>query len=67
MVDSVPAFGASTSMPRDQRFGFLFDFSVKASCFATSLSELSSVLLVAEAAMEEGGVCPSSPPVDAPS
>ena len=54
-------------MPRDQRFGFLFDFSVKASCFATTLSELSSVLLVAEAALEAGGVCPSSPPVDAPS
>ena len=67
MVDSVPAFGASASMPRDQRFGFLLDFSVKASCFATTLSELSSVLLAAEAALEAGGVCPSSPPVDAPS
>ena len=66
VVDSVPAFGASASMPRDQRSGFLLDLSVKASCFA-SLSELSTVLLVAEAAPEAGDVCPSSPPVDAPS
>ena len=65
-IDSAPAFGASASMPRDQSSGFLFDFSAKASCFVT-LSELSSVLLVAEAALEAGGVCPSSPPVDAPS
>ena len=65
-IDSAPAFGALASMPRDQRSGFLFDFFVKASCFAT-LSELSSALLVAEAALEAGGVCPSSTPVDAPS
>ena len=52
VADSAPAFGASASMPRDQRSVFLLDFSVKASCFAT-LSELSSVL-IAEGALEAG-------------